>query len=582
MIKLLKYLRKRDVAYLVAAVGLIICQVWLDLTMPDYTSKLTAAVASGNVQMKDVFENGGMMLLCAAGTLICACLCGYLCATVAASFAKNVREKLFTSVLAFSDAETNKFSTPSLITRTSNDVVQTQMFLAMGLQVLIKAPVLAIWAICKISSASMEWTWATAVCVAVIVVCVGLIVFLCYPKFKQIQKLTDELNDVTRENVSGVRVIRAFNAEDLREEKFENVNKSVVKNQLFTSRATGLMNPIMSLGMNGLTLAVYWIGAYLINDAALPDKAAVFGNMTAFTQYALQVVMAFMMLIMIFIILPRTLVCAKRINEVLDTKPSIQSGTFDGQSRLKGVIEYKDVNFSFDNGSENALTDINLKIESGQTVAIIGSTGSGKTSLINLIPRFYDVTGGELLVDGINVKDYDETALRDKISVAPQKAVLFKGDIRHNVAYGVADEEISDEKVKFALSVAKADFVNDLEKGIYSEVAQGGTNFSGGQKQRLSIARAVYKSAEIVIFDDSFSALDYKTDMLVRKAVREELKDSTVIIVAQRIGTVMNADKIIVLDSGKIAGAGTHDELMQNCAIYKEIALSQLSKEELA
>lgn len=583
MFSLLKYLKKKDWVCILLVVGLIVLQVWLDLTMPDYTSKLSTAVSSGNVGMNDVWKNGGMMLLCALGSMCSAICCGFLCARIAASFAQTLRLKLFSQVSTFSNVEMNRFTTPSLITRTTNDVVQMQNFIAMGMQVSIKAPILAIWAICKISSTSIAWTSATIVCVAVIVVMVGILVGLCYPKFKRIQKLTDSLNDVTRENVSGVRVVRAFNAEDYQEEKFEAVNTKIMKNQLFTSKTMGLMMPVMNLCMNGLTLAIYWIGAYLIHDE--PDvlgRYELIGNMTAFTQYALQVVMAFMMLIMIFIILPRTVVSAGRIKEVLQTKPSIVDGSYANTPEKTGEIELKNVSFAYSDGSNVAVKDINLKINRGETVAFIGATGSGKSTIIHLISRFYDVTGGEVLIDGINVKDYKIEDLRNKISIASQKAVLFKGDVKSNITYGVnelvADD---DEKIRKSLEIAQANFVLETEKGLHSDVAQGGTNFSGGQKQRLSIARTIFKDSEIMIFDDSFSALDYKTDMLVRKGIKENLTDTTIIIVAQRIGTIKNADKIIVMDEGKIAGIGRHEELLETCAVYKEIALSQLSKEEL-
>lgn len=583
MFSLLRYLKKKDWVYILLVVGLIVLQVWLDLTMPDYTKKLSTAVSSGNVGMSDVWENGGMMLLCALGSMFSAIACGFLCARIAASFAQTLRLKLFAQVSSFSNVEMNRFTTPSLITRTTNDVVQMQNFVAMGMQVSIKAPILAIWAICKISSTSIAWTSATIICVAVIVVTVGILVGLCYPKFKRIQKLTDSLNDVTRENVSGVRVVRAFNAEEYQEEKFEAVNTKIMKNQLFTSKAMGLMMPVMNLCMTGLMLAIYWIGAYLINEeATVIGRFELIGNMTAFTQYALQVVMAFMMLIMIFIILPRTVVSAGRIKEVLQTKPGITDGDYADIREKTGEIEFKNVSFAYSDGSNVAVSDINFKINKGDTVAFIGATGSGKSTIINLISRFYDVTDGEVLINGVNVQDYKIEDLRNKVSVASQKAVLFKGNIKSNITYGknemIADD---DERIMKSLEIAQANFVLEAEKGIHSDVAQGGTNFSGGQKQRLSIARTVFKGSEIMIFDDSFSALDYKTDMLVRKGIKENLKDTTIIIVAQRIGTIKNADKIIVMDEGKIAGIGRHEELLRTCAVYKEIALSQLSKEEL-
>lgn len=583
MFKLLKNLRKRDWAYIVVAIGLIVVQVWLDLTMPDYTAKLTTSVSSGGVTMKDVWSNGGMMLLCAFGSMLCSFGCGYLTVRVASSLSKNLREKLFGKILSFSNTEMRNFSTSSLITRTTNDVTQVQNFIAMGMQMLIKAPVLAIWAICKISASSIEWTTATIVCVAVILVTVGMVVGICLPKFRKVQKLTDNLNNAVRESVSGVRVVRAFNAEDYQEGKFDVANENLTKTQLFTSRLMGLMSPVVSTCMSGLSLAIYWIGAYLVEKAPITEKAVVIGNMTSFTQYALQVVMAFMMLVVIFVVLPRAMVSAKRINEVLNTDESIKNGLIvNPETKTHGEIEFKNVSFKYFDDAEECLKNISFKVGQGETLAIIGATGSGKTTVLNLIPRYYDVTSGQVLIDGINVKDYDQDTLQNKVAIVSQKAVLFKGDIKSNVTYG-SKEDVSydDPRITKALDIAKADFVKELDDGIKSPVAQGGTNFSGGQKQRLSIARAVFKDAEVIVFDDSFSALDYKTDMEVRQNIKANLSDKTIIIVAQRIGTIKNADKILVLDNGRIVGSGTHEELLENCQVYKEIALSQLSKEEL-
>ena len=582
MFKLLGRLGKKDWLYIFFALVLIVMQVWLDLTMPDYTKKLTSSVVSTGITMNDVLTNGGMMLLCAMGSMICSFICSYFTVKVASSFSKETRATLFNKISSFSPIEMKNFSTASLITRTTNDVTQMQNFIAMGLQLIIKAPILAIWAICKISASSVEWTMATIVCVIVIVFTIGIIVALCLPKFKKIQTLTDNLNGVTRESVSGVRVVRAFNAERYQEEKFDKANTKLTNNQLFTSKATGIMMPIISTCMNGLSLAIYWIGAYLIDKAPIIEKSTLIGNMTSFTQYALQVVLAFMMLVVIFVVLPRSMVSAKRINEVLDTKISLKEGNIDEHAENKGEVEFKNVSFGYSGDSNYCLDNISFKVNRGETLAIIGATGSGKTSLINLIPRFFDPQKGEVLVDGINVKDYKLETLNEKVAVVPQKAVLFKGDIKSNIIYG-KDEDIKDDDIRIskALKIAKADFVENLDEGINSQVAQGGTNFSGGQKQRLSIARAIFKDAEIIIFDDSFSALDYKTDMEVRQNIRKELKDKTVVIVAQRIGTIKNADKILVLEDGKIVGEGKHEQLLQNCEIYKEIALSQLSKEEL-
>ncbi len=584
MFKLLgKYLKPRDWSFIVLCAGFVVAQVYFDITMPEYTAKLTEEVGAGVATMKSVWKNGGFMLLYAFGSMACSVVCGFFAAHTAANFARTLRKALFDRVTSFSAAEINKFGTSGLITRTTNDVVQMQNFIAIGLQLIIKAPILAVWAICKVSSAAVEWTVATAIVVAVIVVVVGVLIAVCYPKFKQIQKLTDALNTATRENITGVRVVRAFNAESYQTEKFENVNDKVKNNQLFTARGLGLMMPVMQLCMNGLTLAVYWIGAILMNnEASVTARVELLGNMMVFTQYALQVVMAFMLLIMIFMILPRCLVSGKRIAGVLGTRRSVRSGEVKQteQTADTPVVEFKNVCFAYDHGDEKTLTDISFTVRRGETLAFIGATGSGKTTVVNLIERFYDVDSGEVLFNGVNVKDYDEEILRGKIAYASQRAVLFKGDVKGNVTYG--SDAVDEQRLQTALETAcAAEFVNGLDDGVDSAVAQDGTNFSGGQKQRLSIARAVYKGGELMIFDDTFSALDYKTDMLVRKNVNAVKGDAAVIIVAQRIGTIMNADKIIVLDDGRIAGAGTHKQLLDSCAVYKEIALSQLDKEEL-
>lgn len=579
--KIFRNLKKRDIIFILICLVLVFCQVWLELKMPDYTQKLTQAVSAGSMEKSDIWHNGGMMILCAFGSMAASIVCGFFAAQVAANFSKTLREKLFDRVTDFGNAEMNRFSTPSLITRTTNDVVQMQNLIAMGLQVLIKAPVMAIWAICKISTTSIEWTMATMVTVAIMLLAITFLIIAVLPKFKVVQKLTDALNNVTRENISGVRVIRAFNAEKYQMNKFDAVNKEITGKQLFTSRSTSVMMPLMTACSSGLTVAIYWIGAYLINEADLIDRAVVFGNMAAFTQYALQIVAAFMMIAGIFVIFPRTMVSAKRIQEVLDTKSSITYPT-KGHSAASGRIEFKNVSFAYADDGNPCIEDLSFTVEPGQTFAIIGATGSGKTSLVNLIPRFYDATEGQILIDGIDVKEYTREQVEHLVSVAPQKAILFSGDIKSNITYGcdfpVADD---DARLEQALEVSCSDFVNDLEKGIHAEVAQGGTNYSGGQKQRLSIARAVFKDSKIKIFDDTFSALDYKTDMRVRKQLHEQLAGTTVILVAQRIGTIRNADQILVLDNGKIAGLGTHDQLLETCPVYREIALSQLSEEEL-
>lgn len=587
MINLFKYIKKKDWFFIIIAIGFIVVQVWLELKMPDYTKELTKIVQSGTNTMTEVWKNGGMMLLCAAGSMVSAIICSYFISQVASSFSMTLREELFKRITSFSNVEMNQFSTPSLITRTTNDVVQMQNFMAMGVQLLFKAPIMAIWAICKISATDVRWTLATIICFFIIVICVGILIALCLPRFKKIQRLTDELNDRTRENISGVRVVRAFNAEAYQTQKFENVNDTITKTNLFTSKAMGLLSPIMNVCMNGLMIAIYFIGAILINAITSNDfnnvvleRVNVIGNMTAFSQYAIQVVMAFMMLIMIFIILPRTIVSGNRIYEVLKTKPSITDGKQENSLEKEGgEVEFRNVSFSYNKDSLPTISNISFHVKKGETLAIIGATGSGKSTIIHLIPRFYDATSGEVLVNGINVLDYKVKDLRNLVAIASQKAALFKGTIKDNITYG--SSTIDQERMDMALDIAKADFVKDLEQGVDSMVAQGGSNFSGGQKQRISIARAVYKNAPIIIFDDTFSALDYKTDMLVRKKIKENLKDTTVIIIAQRIGTIMNADKIVVLDEGKIVGMGTHEQLLQSCSIYQEIALSQLSKEEL-
>ena len=581
MLKFFTYFKLRDYLMVALILGLIVFEVWLDLTMPDYTAKLTTAASSSSIDVNEVWSNGGMMVLIAFGSSASAVASGFLSAIVAANVAKNLRKSLFNRILSFSDAEIDRFQTASLITRTTNDVVRVQMLVSMGTQLVLKAPVMAIWAITKISSTSVEWTTAVAVTVVSMVVVIALIVAIAFPKFRKIQKLTDELNAVTRESISGVRVVRAFNAEDYQSNKFEKVNEAVTKNNLFTSRAMGFLFPFITIAMNGLTLAIYWIGAVLINDAPIMDRPVLIGEMLAFTQIALQLVMSFMMLVAVFVFVPRTFVSVKRINEVLNTEPSIKFPESFTPGEGKGEIEFDHVSFAYHDGASPCLKDISFKIEKGETFAIIGATGSGKTSLINLIPRFYDVSQGSVKLDGVDIRDYPQGEIQKRIALAPQKATLFKGDVKHNVAYGAGQIEDDDPRLKKAIDLAQAGFVYELEEGIRSNVAQGGTNFSGGQKQRLSIARSLFKDSEVVIFDDTFSALDYKTDMLVRKGIRKELSDRTVIIVAQRIGTIKNADKILVLEDGEAVGLGKHEELLKNCPVYKEIALSQLKEEEL-
>ena len=584
MLKIFKYLKSKEWLFVFFSVIFILVQVWLDLKLPDYMSEITTLVQLEGSTMKDILTSGGHMMLCAFGSLISCAIVAFFASKVAAAFSMRIRSKVFNKVESFSMDEINNFSTASLITRSTNDITQIQMFIAMGLQVIIKAPILAIWAIIKISDKNWQWTTTTAGAVIFLLVINIIIITFAIPKFKKIQGLTDNLNNITRENLTGLRVIRAYNAESYQEKKFENANNDLTSNNLFANRIMAIMNPSMGLVMNGLNLAVYWIGAYLIQRASMQDKLSLFSDMVVFSAYAVQVVMAFMMLTIIFIILPRATVCAKRINEVLDTKLSILDGQKDvSDISLRGEIEFKNVSFKYKDAKEYALKNISFTAHTGEIVAFIGSTGSGKSTLINLIPRLYDATSGEVLVDGINVKEYSKKDLNNKLGYVPQRAILFSGTVLSNVAYGI--DETGDEileKVKKSISVAQGtDFIENMKNTYNGNIAEGGTNVSGGQKQRLNIARAIYKNPEIYIFDDSFSALDYKTDRNLRLELKKQTVDATNIIVAQRIGTIKNADKIIVLDEGEIVGMGTHKELLKTCKVYREIAYSQLSKEEL-
>ena len=581
MFKLLKSFRKKEWLITIVSVCLIVMQVWLELKMPDYMSKVTILVQTEGSKMSDILINGGYMLLCAFGSLVGAVIVGYLIALLSAGFSKELRGKLFRKVEEMSMSEVKEFSTNSLITRTTNDITQVEMFVGFGLQLLIKAPVTAIWAITKILNKSWEWSMVTAVAVVILLVVIGILTIIVLPKFKIVQKLTDKLNEVTRENLTGIRVVRAFNAEDYQEKKFKNVNDDLTNLQLFNQKSMSIMSPVMYLIMYMLTLIIYFIGAYLIKDAMMADKIALFGDMVVFSSYAMQIIMSFLMLAMIFMILPRAEVSASRINEVLDTNISVKDGNIETKKEV-GTIEFKNVSFKYPDAEEYVLRNISFKANKGDTIAFIGSTGSGKSTLVNLVVRFYDVTEGEILVDGINIKDYKLEYLYKLIGYVPQKAVMFNGTVNSNIAYGDAKKVISDNEIKEAAKVAQADdFVSKMDDGYASHIAQGGTNVSGGQKQRLAIARAIAKNPEIYIFDDSFSALDYKTDAVLREELKKYMKDATSLIVAQRIGTIMNADKIIVLDNGTSVGVGTHEELLKNCEVYKEIALSQLSKEEL-
>lgn len=585
MLKIFKYLKKKDWALVFFSVVFIVIQVWLDLTMPDYMSQITTLVQTEGSAMADILSAGGMMLLCAIGSMIASIITGYFAAQVAADLAANLRENLFDTVQSFSMGEVNKFSTSSLITRTTNDVTQVQTIVAMGLQLIIKAPIMAIWAITKIAGKSWQWSAATGVAVAILIVFILSIVLIVLPKNKKIQTLTDNLNEVTRENLTGLRVVRAYNAEDYQQKKFDTANESLTKTNLFVSRGTAFMMPIMSLISNGLSLSIYWIGAYLINSAAMTNKIGLFSDMVVFTSYAMQIVMAFMMLVMIFTMLPRAMVSARRITEVLDTDPSIKdgNGTFEPTGEV-GTVEFHNVSFKYPDAEGYVLKNINFKANQVEVVAFIGSTGSGKSTLINLVPRFFDVTEGEVLVDGIDVREYKEEDLNNKLGYVSQKAVIFSGTVASNVTYGESlNQDNSMESVNRSLNIAQAEeFVFNMPEGIESSISQGGTNISGGQKQRLSIARAVHRDPEIYIFDDSFSALDNKTDRLLRSSLRKETGTITNLIVAQRVGTIMDADKIIVLENGQMVGMGTHKELLKDCDVYREIAESQLSKEEIA
>lgn len=583
MLKLLKVFDKKDFLYILICVIFIVGQVWLDLKLPDYMAEITTLVQTEGSHMQDIILNGVYMLLCAFGSLAFAVVTGYFAAKLAATFSMKVRKKIFHKVEDLDTEEVKQFETSSLITRTTNDVTQVEMLIALGMQLLIKAPITAVWAITKILDKSWQWSAITGVAVVILLGVILVLMIIVVPRFKLVQKLTDRINRVTRENLTGIRVVRAFNAEKYQENKFAKVNNDLTNLQLFNQKKFAIMMPIMYLIMYGLTLAIYFVGAYLIEEAGMADKITIFGNMIVFSSYAMQVIMSFLMLAMIFMILPRASVSAKRINEVLDTKNMIVPGTFDGETKEKGTVEFKNVYFKYADADEYLLENISFKANKGETVAFIGSTGSGKSTLINLVPRFYDATEGEVLVDGINVKDYAPQALNNRLGYVPQKAVMFNGTVNYNIAYGENGKgNISEKKIKDAAKVAQAiEFIEKMDDKYETHIAQGGTNVSGGQKQRLSIARAIAREPEIYIFDDSFSALDYKTDAILRKELREYTKDATILIVAQRIGTIMNADKIVVLDSGKCVGMGTHKELLKTCDVYKEIALSQLSKEEL-
>ena len=586
MIKLFRYLKLKEWLFFLISLVFIVTQVFLDLKLPDYMSLITTLVETAGSSMGDIWLAGGMMLLCSLGSLAASIIVCFLAARIAASFSKRLRAEMFNKVESFSLEEINAFSTASLITRSTNDVAQVQMLIVISLQVVIKAPTMAVWAVMKIAGKAWQWSLATAITVAILIIILSIAIVLTFPKFRRVQWLQDALNQAARENLTGIRVVRAYNAEDYQEKKFRKANTELLENQLFANRTMTMLSPFMSLSMNCLSMSIYWIGAVLINSIAVESAASVaarvdvFADMIVFMSYAMQVIMSFLMIVMVAIVLPRALEAAKRILEVLETEPKVVSGSLSDAGDVSGEVEFRNVSFTYPGGSGEVLSDISFKASKGETVAFIGSTGSGKTTLVNLIPRFYDASKGEVLVDGVNVRDYDLDALYGKISYVSQKAVMFSGTIADNIAFGA---NARPEKLDKAIEISHSeDFVSELEKSKDSYVARGGTNFSGGQKQRLSIARALCRDAEILIFDDTFSALDFKTDRQLRDALKTETEGKTKLIVAQRIGTIMSADRIIVLDEGRIAGMGTHKELLKSCEVYRQIALSQLSEEELA
>ena len=583
MIKLLKNLTKKEIIFSLICISLVTFHVWLELKIPDYMSGITRLVQTEGSEMSEILEQGGLMIVCAFVSLICNIVVGFFSSRVASSFSATLRKKIFEKVENMGIAEVKKFSTSSLITRTTNDVMQVEMLIGMGLHAMVKAPVMAVSAIFKILDKGFEWSILTACCVSILLSVVITLMIIVLPRFEKVQKLIDKINGVTRENLSGIRVIRAFNAEKYQTNKFKQVNDDLTDMQLFNQRCFALMNPVMSLVNHALVLGIYIIGALLIVNAGMVEKITLFSNMVVFSSYGMHVIMSFLMLSMIFMMVPRAQISANRINEVLDEEISVIEGNFDGEISEVGTVEFKNVSFKYPDADEYILKNISFKVNKGETIAFIGSTGSGKSTLINLVPRFYDATEGEVLVDGVNVKEYTTEALNNKLGYVPQKAVMFTGTIEENVSYGDnGKDDISLEKVKEAIEVAQGkDFVEKMEDSYQAHIARGGTNISGGQKQRLAIARAIARDPEIYIFDDSFSALDYKTDATLRKELKRYTKDATSMIVAQRIGTIIHADKIVVLDEGECVGIGTHKELLKTCDVYKEIALSQLSEEEL-
>ncbi|KFI74057.1 multidrug resistance ABC superfamily ATP binding cassette transporter, ABC/membrane protein [Bifidobacterium minimum] len=603
MLRISRYLSKEEVGQLVVGLLFVVGQVWLDLRLPDYMSDITTLVQTPGSQMRDIWIAGGKMLLVSLGSVLCAVATGFIAARVAASFGQRLRSLEFSSVESFGPEEMGRFSTASLITRSTNDITQIQTFITMGLLLLVRAPIMAVWALVKIAGKGFEWTLATGVAVLILMIAVAILMRMVLPKFRSMQRLTDNINDVARENLTGLRVVRAYNAEAYQERKFDEANRELTDTQLFTNRSMAVMMPLMNTVMNGLMLAVYWIGAYLIQNAGAADRLTLFSNMVVFSSYSVQVIMAFLLMSMVFVLLPRADVSARRVLEVIDTKPTVVSGARrGGEPGMRGTVEFRGVGFTYPGSREPMLRDVSFVARPGQTVAFIGSTGSGKSTLVNLVPRFYDATEGQVLVDGVDVRDYDIMSLRDRIGYVPQKSVLFSGTVSSNIAYGDrrrgvgvgggedgADLPVTEnsaaadpERVRRAARIAQAEeFIDQMEGGYEARISQDGDNVSGGQKQRLSIARAVYRDPSILVFDDSFSALDFRTDRAVREALKARMSESTVLLVAQRVGTIMDADRIVVLDDGQVVGQGTHRELLATCEVYRQIAESQLTESEL-
>jgi len=578
MFKLLKVFKKKEFLTIFMVILLITFQVWVDLKLPDYMADITRLVQTEGTKITEVLNSGSKMLICAFGSLALSVVIGYFTSYLAATFSKRTRKRLFEKVQDFSMEEIKKYRTSSLITRTTNDITQIQMFISMGLMLVIKSPITAVWAVLKILDKGLEWSIATGAAVLILLSVIIVLMIIVIPRFKIMQKLIDNINELTRENLNGIRVIRAFNAEDYQEKRFEDANDKLTNNYLFTQKKMAITSPMMYLVMNLLTLTIYFIGANILNNAGMFDRLDIFSNMVVFMSYAMQVIISFIMLAVIFVMYPRASVSASRINEVLNEDTKIINGNIT-KSKSEGKIEFKNVSFKYPDADDYVLKNISFKADKGDTLAIIGSTGSGKSTIVNLLMRFYDVTEGEILIDDINIKDYDLKKLHEKLGYIPQKAVMFDETISYNISYG---KTIKEDKIKEAAKIAEADeFISKMDKKYKSNIAQGGTNISGGQKQRIAIARAIAKDPEILVFDDSFSALDYKTDYKLRENLKKKCKDKTSVIVAQRIGTIINADTIVVLDKGNTVGIGTHKDLLKKCKVYKEIALSQLSKEEL-